>query len=849
MMPRHRLSFALFLFTLVLSLGAALALAGEVPVDEHGLPLWQVRQWDDFPVRIVLPDGIALQQLLRQVPLSRFGREDVRPSSRGGLVVTPRVTEQEYQSLIDAGYAPERVRDVYREIRSSMERHWADQAAKGGSTLLLGEKGVWHTHAQIGTLLDDIATNHPDIARTFTWGTSVQGRELWGIVISDSVQSEQAEPEVRLSSTMHGDEPPGMEMLLYLAQYLTDNYGQPGYEDVTDLVDNYEIHIMPLFNPDGYVAGTRYNANDVDLNRNFPEPAGSHPTQEIETLNFMSYANTHHFVISENGHSGALVVNYPWDYTYDLTPDNDAIVKLSLEYSTYNTPMYNGAFDQGITNGAAWYVVTGSLQDWSYDQTDCIDVTIEYYDTKWPDASVLDGLWDDNRESFMHFIRAARYGVNGVVYASDTGQPLAATVTVAGNAKPVHTDPDRGDYYKLLDTGTYDITFSADGYLSKTITGVSTTWGTSTVLNVVLDPVAHGDITGHVYALGGTPLTARVDAYLLPANTLVATVYSDASADGAYTLGNLVYGDYRIVCSAAGHTTEEVTVTLDAASVVAPPVTLGLSVDVTWFSDDAEGGTAQWTGDWGVEEDAAAGVYGFSDSPGGNYADSSFSPFAMAQGVDLSRADTATLSYLAHWDIETDWDAVQFQVSTDGGVTWTAVQMPRMTVGNGQGAQPSGEPIYEGQQTAWVEETLDLAPWLGETDVRFRFLLMSDGSVTKDGFHFDDFVISGTETIDTTGAGDDLPGVTRLVGAWPNPFNPTTTLAYTLGRDADVRLALYDVQGRRVRTLVAGRQAAGAHQVRWDGRTDQGVRAASGVYFARLSGDGVDQTLKVMLVK
>ena len=102
------------------------------------------------------------------------------------------------------------------------------------------------------------------------------------------------------------------------------------------------------------------------------------------------------------------------------------------------------------------------------------------------------GLGDllDNRESFMHFIKAARYGVNGVVTGSDTGLPLDATVTVAGNDKSVYTDSDFGDYYKLLDTGTYDITFSAAGYITETVYGVSTTWGTPTVLNVSLDPLA-----------------------------------------------------------------------------------------------------------------------------------------------------------------------------------------------------------------------------------------------------------------------------------------------------------------------------------------------------------------------
>jgi hypothetical protein len=158
--------------------------------------------------------------------------------------------------------------------------------------------------------------------------------------------------------------------------------------------------------------------------------------------------------------------------------------------------MYNGDFPQGITNGADWYIVNGSVQDWSYDQTDCIDVTVELHDTKWPSASLLDGLWNDNRQSLMHFVKAARYGINGVVTSAATGLALAATVTVAGNAKPVHTDPARGDYYKLLNTGTYGLTFTATGYLSKTVSGVATTWGTPTILNVALLPEGSADVPG-----------------------------------------------------------------------------------------------------------------------------------------------------------------------------------------------------------------------------------------------------------------------------------------------------------------------------------------------------------------
>jgi len=465
--------------------------AGDIPLDARGLPLWEIAAWNDVPVRLELSGPAELARLLEEVPLASFNREQIAPQAdnrdAGRLIFEPRVTEAEAAALLAAGYRFTRLPDRDREARLAVEEAWARQGLKTGAELKLDAAGYYPTYAQVGSIFAQLEIDYPDICRTFTWGQSVLGRELWGLVISADVQNTVPEPEVRLSSTMHGDEPPGMVMLMNLAEYLAVNYGQTGYEDATHLVDSYEIHIMPLHNPDGYVAGNRVNDNWVDLNRNFAEPAGTHPVQEIENIHFMEYANAQHFVVSENGHSGALVVNYPWDFQYALTPDDAAIIQLSLEYSTYNLPMYNGSFPQGITNGADWYVITGSLQDWSYFATDCIDVTIEHSNLKWPPANQLDGLWDDNRESFLHFIKAARYGINGVVTDAATGLPLDAKVTVVGNAKPVFTDPGHGDYYKLLDTGTYALMFEADGYVTQTISGVSTVWGISTVLDVALD--------------------------------------------------------------------------------------------------------------------------------------------------------------------------------------------------------------------------------------------------------------------------------------------------------------------------------------------------------------------------
>jgi hypothetical protein len=83
----------------------------------------------------------------------------------------------------------------------------------------------------------------------------------------------------------------------------------------------------------------------------------------------------------------------------------------------------------------------------------------------------------------------------------------------------------------------------------------------------------------------------------------------------------------------------------------------------------------------------------------------------------------------------------------------------------------------------------------------------------------------------------------------PNPFNPRTTLRFSVPEASAVRLAVYDVNGRMVRTLISGERAAGMHEVTWDGTDDVGRAVASGVYVYRLTTDADVAVRKMVLVR
>ncbi|MCB9513031.1 MAG: FlgD immunoglobulin-like domain containing protein [Candidatus Krumholzibacteriia bacterium] len=134
---------------------------------------------------------------------------------------------------------------------------------------------------------------------------------------------------------------------------------------------------------------------------------------------------------------------------------------------------------------------------------------------------------------------------------------------------------------------------------------------------------------------------------------------------------------------------------------------------------------------------------------------------------------------------------------------------------------------------------------------------LDDLAVAFDGAQitFDDFEpgspVHWTPVSDLTGVDDSAPATAQLaIAAHPNPFNPKTTLAFTLPTAGDVTLAVYDLQGQRVRTLLDRvATTAGHHEQIWDGRDDSGRAVTSGIYFYRLSAGEARRAGKLTLVK
>ncbi len=381
----------------------------------------------------------------------------------------------------------------------------------------MDEWDSYPTYEAYVSMMYQFESDYPLICDVQTVGYSVEGREIIFARISDNVYVDENEPEVCYSSTMHGNEICGYVLMIRLIDSLLTGYTAADPR-IVDMVNNLDIWINPNANPDGTYNGgnhtvfgaTRYNANSVDLNRNFPDPQdGQHPdgnSWQAETVVMMDLAEEQRFVISGNHHTGAEVLNYPWDTWAQRHADDQWFQDICHAYAdtvqAYSSGYMTG-FDDGITNGYDWYTIAGGRQDYMTYFRGGREVTFELSDQQLLPGDQLPAHWEYNKRSFLAYLENALYGIRGIVTDAITGDPVDAVITVVGHdidSARVFTDPDVGDYYRMIESGTWSLEFTAVGYVPQTISGIVVTDCNTTVVDVQLEPLSDEpvlDMVGH----------------------------------------------------------------------------------------------------------------------------------------------------------------------------------------------------------------------------------------------------------------------------------------------------------------------------------------------------------------
>ena len=380
----------------------------------------------------------------------KLTRRDITIIDAGKDFAKALVNDKEITELRTEGYLVEILIENYKAYKDE-----------------IFQRGFYHTYDQVYLVLDSFATNYPNICRLDTIGYSVQNRAIWAMRVTDNPQIEENEPEIRLPANMHGNEHIGTEITLYFLRHLLTNYASN--PQVQDLVNNKEIWILPTINPDGKVANTRRNANNVDLNRDYGYfwdgwGGSPGPCSQIENKVMVQHLDENDISLEYNYHSVAQYVNYPWDYHYADPPDSQHIIDLSQ--------IYADSANLTVTNGYDWYQITGCLQDYTIGISGAFAWTIETLEPS--SSSGIDQICYNNRDALMDICERAGWGIEGVVKDSVTSNPLYARVEFMNPDRvDIYTDPNLGDFHKMIEQGTYDLRISANEYAPKTINNVS----------------------------------------------------------------------------------------------------------------------------------------------------------------------------------------------------------------------------------------------------------------------------------------------------------------------------------------------------------------------------------------
>ena len=387
-----------------------------------------------------------------------------------GKTVVCYANQQQYDKLLQAGYQPKLQTPPCMLEETTM---W------DGNNRAAYEWDSYPTYDAYQSMMEAFPSSAlSDRSCTLLdLGTLDSGRKILGVRLNNG--QPDGKPRFLYSSTMHGDEVTGMMLMLRLIDELCTSTDPR----IVNLLNNLDIFIFPLTNPDGtYYGGNntlngarRYNINGVDLNRNYKDYyMGDHPdgnAYALETQWTMQLANEYLFTMSANYHGGAEVVNYPWDAVYDDHADKEWYELVSLDYVShareYSSSYMTNPYSNGITNGAEWYVITGSRQDYENAYGECREVTIECSSTKKPNASTMPTYWNYNHNAMLGLMEQCLNGIHGVVYDATTNQPVVgATVNVQSHDNNLSrvTTHNAGDFHRPIKGGNYTLEISKSGY-------------------------------------------------------------------------------------------------------------------------------------------------------------------------------------------------------------------------------------------------------------------------------------------------------------------------------------------------------------------------------------------------
>ncbi len=660
----------------------------------------------------------------------------------------------------------------------------------------LGSMGGFFTLNEMYQILDSMALLYPNLITVKqSIGNSIEGRPIYYVKISDNPNTNEPEPEVLYTALHHSREPASLSQLIFFMWYLLENYNTN--PDVQFLVNNTEMYFIPCVNPDGYEYNYTTNPNGggmhrknrrnngdgtygVDLNRNYGymwgyDNIGSSPNTSSDTYRGIAPFSepetqaVRNFCIAHQFVNALNAHTYSNLYIYPWGYIASFLTPDSTTFINWGKHLTReDRFLYGTGDQTVNYVTNGDSDDWMYGEQSTKNKIM----ATTPEAgSANDGFWPASSRIIDICKTTLFQNIHFAMLATNYAVVEDKTDNfISGNGFVKY------DIQRLGVTGNGQFTVSVVPLSGMASAGPSKSYNLSVNQNIS-DSIA--------FTLSGGLTAGQKIKFLLGVNNGYYTHYDTIQK---------VYGS---------------------------PVTLIYDNGNTM---------ANWnTNGWGVTNSSSvSSPSSITDSPSGNYPNNANRYISLKNSLDLTNAVYAHLQYYTKFVTEKNYDFVNLYISTNNGASWTALCSKYQTPPSSFGGTT---PVYDGKQTDWVKEEIDLTPYVGN-NVLFKFVLTSDIYGTEDGFYFDDFWVRKiTNTTDV----NENTSISDEVVVYPNPSKNEINV---LSNDNIRSISIYDITGN----VIYFRDSV--HQKHFR----ENFNFSSGLYFVQIKTENQSVLVKKIII-